>query len=58
MTPSGHDLILAEALTQVTAVGGVQMNTEVRLDDSHTVPTRYWHRLDDGRIQCDVCLEC
>ncbi len=18
-------------------------------------PTRYWHRLDDGRIQCDVC---
>ena len=19
------------------------------------VPTRYWHRLDDGRIQCDVC---
>jgi pyruvate formate lyase activating enzyme len=21
----------------------------------HTVPTRYWHALDDGRIQCDVC---
>jgi len=20
-----------------------------------TVPTRYWHRLDDGRIQCDLC---
>jgi pyruvate formate lyase activating enzyme len=20
-----------------------------------TFPTRYWHRLDDGRIQCDVC---
>jgi pyruvate formate lyase activating enzyme len=20
-----------------------------------TVPTKYWHRLDDGRIQCDVC---
>jgi pyruvate formate lyase activating enzyme len=19
------------------------------------VPTKYWHRLDDGRIQCDVC---
>ncbi|MGB9428743.1 MAG: AmmeMemoRadiSam system radical SAM enzyme [Gammaproteobacteria bacterium] len=19
------------------------------------IPTRYWHRLDDGRIQCDVC---
>jgi pyruvate formate lyase activating enzyme len=20
-----------------------------------TTPTRYWHRLDDGRVQCDVC---
>ena len=20
-----------------------------------TVPTKYWHRLDDGRTQCDVC---
>lgn len=18
-------------------------------------PTRYWHVLDDGRVQCDVC---
>ena len=22
---------------------------------SDTVPTKYWHRLDDGRIQCDLC---
>jgi pyruvate formate lyase activating enzyme len=22
---------------------------------SSTVPTAYWHRLDDGRVQCDVC---
>ena len=22
---------------------------------SETVPTRFWHRLDDGRVQCDVC---
>ncbi len=22
---------------------------------AHTVPTRYWHRLDDGRVQCDLC---
>lgn len=21
----------------------------------HTVPTQYWHLLDDGRIQCDLC---
>ena len=25
------------------------------LADPFTVPTRHWHRLDDGRIQCDVC---
>lgn len=24
-------------------------------DDPFTIPTRHWHRLDDGRIQCDVC---
>jgi pyruvate formate lyase activating enzyme len=23
--------------------------------DQFTVSTRYWHRLDDGRVQCDVC---
>ncbi len=23
--------------------------------DPSIVPTRYWHRLDDGRIQCDLC---
>ena len=23
--------------------------------DAFTVPTTYWHRLDDGRIQCDLC---
>lgn len=21
----------------------------------NTVPTQYWHRLDDGRVQCDTC---
>lgn len=24
-------------------------------DPEHTVPTRYWTRLDDGRVQCDLC---
>ena len=23
--------------------------------DPHTVSTRYWHRLADGRVQCDLC---
>jgi pyruvate formate lyase activating enzyme len=23
--------------------------------DPSVVPTRYWHRLDDGRVQCDLC---
>jgi pyruvate formate lyase activating enzyme len=22
---------------------------------AHIVPTRYWHVLDDGRVQCDLC---
>jgi pyruvate formate lyase activating enzyme len=29
------------------------------LDDPGVVPTRYWHKLEDGRIQCDLCpREC
>ncbi|MBK1643123.1 AmmeMemoRadiSam system radical SAM enzyme [Thiocapsa imhoffii] len=28
------------------------MNAEARLG---VVPTRYWHRLKDGRVQCDLC---
>ncbi|MCB0993987.1 MAG: AmmeMemoRadiSam system radical SAM enzyme [Acidimicrobiales bacterium] len=27
----------------------------ISLDDPHTVATTYWHTLDDGRLQCDVC---
>ena len=23
--------------------------------DEHVVSTRYWHRLEDGRVQCDLC---
>ncbi len=28
---------------------------EIRMDDPWVVPTRYWHKLEDGRIQCDLC---
>ncbi|MGD2075218.1 MAG: AmmeMemoRadiSam system radical SAM enzyme [Gammaproteobacteria bacterium] len=33
------------------------MNDETKeiWDESFIVPTRYWHRLDDGRVQCDLC---
>ncbi len=27
----------------------------ISLDDPGVVPTKYWHRLEDGRIQCDLC---
>jgi pyruvate formate lyase activating enzyme len=31
------------------------MTAEINLNDAYTVPTQYWHRLSDGRLQCDVC---
>lgn len=31
------------------------MDDSITLDDPHTVPTRYWHSLEDGTVQCDVC---
>ena len=29
--------------------------SSMSLAEESTVPTRYWHKLDDGRIQCDLC---
>jgi pyruvate formate lyase activating enzyme len=31
------------------------MAETISLADPNTIATRHWHRLDDGRIQCDVC---
>lgn len=31
------------------------MNQPITLDDPFTIATAHWRRLDDGRIQCDVC---
>ena len=29
------------------------------MTDSSIVKTKYWHLLDDGRVQCDLCpREC
>jgi len=28
---------------------------QLRRDRPSVVPTRYWHRLDDQRVQCDLC---
>jgi pyruvate formate lyase activating enzyme len=28
---------------------------EQSIDEGSNWPTRYWHKLDDGRIQCDLC---
>jgi pyruvate formate lyase activating enzyme len=33
----------------------VEFVDALSLSDAHTVGTRHWHQLDDGRIQCDVC---
>ncbi len=29
------------------------MEEPIRIDEHH--PARYWHRMNDGRIQCDLC---
>jgi len=36
----------------VTSAGS---DTTPVFDGPSVVPTRYWHTLDDGRVQCDVC---
>ncbi|MGA8113647.1 MAG: AmmeMemoRadiSam system radical SAM enzyme [Actinocatenispora sp.] len=37
----------------------IERPDQLSMADPYTVPTGYWHALDDGRIQCDVCpREC
>src|SRR5207245_11322167 len=36
-------------------VSGMSEETAVRPAEGSIVDTRYWHVLDDGRVQCDVC---
>lgn len=43
--------VLIESATQQNIVD----NPDLRLDSPYVVPTRYWHRLEDNRIQCDLC---
>ncbi|MBT4426134.1 MAG: AmmeMemoRadiSam system radical SAM enzyme, partial [Rhodospirillaceae bacterium] len=32
------------------------MSGDEHIDDkTETWPTQYWHGLDDGRVQCDLC---
>lgn len=32
---------------------------KILMTDAGVVPTKYWHALDDGRVQCDLCpREC
>ncbi len=40
---------------QVQAIGGIIIRKMTAADLGTLHPTRHWHPLDDGRIQCDVC---
>jgi pyruvate formate lyase activating enzyme len=33
----------------------VEVDSHVSLQDEDVVATRYWHRLDNGNLQCDLC---
>ncbi len=33
----------------------MMVSMEAVVPDRFSVPTKYWHLLDDGRIQCDLC---
>jgi len=36
-------------------VNEMELRPAPGMPDHYTVPTRHWHALDDGRVQCDVC---
>ncbi len=40
---------------RVAAAGAVKDSAATMQSDRNVVSTRYWHRVEDGRVQCDVC---
>ncbi len=38
-----------------TLTGRTRRDTGGRMSDPSAFPTKYWHPLPDGRVQCDVC---
>jgi len=42
-------------LRLVEGVGGAARSLEVPMNMTTSIPTKYWHPLEDGRVQCDVC---
>ena len=47
--PTPREPVLIPEMERVTTTG------QAVDDPAFTVPGRYWHVLDDGRIQCDLC---
>jgi hypothetical protein len=45
--PVGQELRFAQRFTRTNAM--------TELERLEGVPDRYWHRLEDGRIQCYIC---
>jgi len=59
-TPVGITPLLREHLQPALGVGGLsggwlRDKLQAMTHISSVVPGRYWHRLDEARIQCDVC---
>jgi pyruvate formate lyase activating enzyme len=50
----GHQAPTSAPQAQFTEAQFVD-DPELRMDSPYVVPTRYWTKLDDGRVQCDVC---
>ncbi len=36
-------------------MANIVVDPDLRMDSPYVVPTKFWHRLEDGRVQCDVC---
>ena len=45
--------------TDGASIGGAGRGAAAGVEELDGVPARYWHGLDDGRVQCDLCpREC
>ncbi len=52
-----HDKVIGDLKCRFND-GGSEMaaaKEKILMTDDGVVPTKYWHDLDDGRVQCDLC---
>ena len=54
-TPMENSKVLNDAPNDARTQSNIANDPNLKMDSPHVVRTKHWHRLEDGRVQCDLC---